>query len=259
MVATKAKVCTRKVRQAGVHVKCDTSYIGDRCPNSDNHLVSMKTGFCSNGWHEGSKATDWRGNPVPTCKMTITCPCECHDQLDKLFAMTERERIVVDSSGYMPPERTYWMPSDDPMPILSNSSDLPAPVRVESEAPDLVPARIDRAFAPTPTGRAARGELESWVRIETDAWIIDQPGEPCTLSYLAESIARAQGITPPSVGAILAVLQRWEKLGFAVIAKKPNRFVGYTPDGKTLGLEVMKARAKRAKKQSEANLRRGIR
>lgn len=257
--ATKVKVCTRKVREAGKHVKCATEYTGAECPKKNDHLLPMKTGFCNNGWCEGSKAKDWRGNPVPTCEFIVTCPCSCHDQLDKLFAMTDAERIVVDSSGYRLPERTYWMPSDEPLPPRSTDGGTVTHEYVESPAPDTVPASIRRGFTPTPTGRAARGELEQWVKDECDVWLIDKPGEPCTPKYLAGEIARSQAIPPPSVGAISAVFERWVKLGFAVIDKKPTRFVKYTEDGIMLGLDAMKERAKRSKKLKFADDRRNLR
>lgn len=257
--ALKLKKCKAKIRKAGQRVICDTEYLGEVCPKKEYHLLKGKTGFCANGWCEGSKAKDWKGNPVPTCKFIFTCPCICHDALDKLFSLTESERVVVDSSGYAPPHRTYWMPSDDPLPPLSNNGHTSPPVVVESPAPDRVPATVIRTFTPTPTGRAARGELELWVKQQCDEWLIDEPGEPCTLAYLAAEISRTQGITSPSVGAISAVFDRWAKLGFAIIEKKPTRFVKYTDEGVRLGLEQMKTQAKRAAKQKRSNQLRGFR
>lgn len=257
--AQRTKKCTAKVRAGSKQQPCGTQYTGNLCPNRDNHLLKMKTGFCFNGWCEGTKAKDWRGNPVPTCQYIETCPCSCHDKLSKLFEMTDTERIVVESSGYTPPHRTYWMPSDDPLSPLSTSNRPDAPVLLESPAPDVVPPTIARPFSITPTGRAARGQLELWVKIECDAWLVDDPGELCTPSYLATQIARAQAIDPPSVGAISAVFDRWAKLGFALIGKKPTRFVGYTPDGVKLGLERMKEQAKRQTRLRIADDKRQLR
>lgn len=258
--ALRTKKCNAKIRVGSKQVPCGKEYLGSGpCPNRGMHLLKMPTGFCSNGWHEGSKSKDWRGNPVPTCEFYLTCPCDCHDKLGKLFEMTDQERILVDSSGYVPPKRTYWMPSDDPLPPLSKGNDPERPTLVESPAPDIVPPTIRRNFAPTPTGRAARGELELWVKQQCDIWLIDKPGDLCTPSYLAAEIARDQGIAPPSVGAISSVFERWVKLGFAVVAKKPTRFVGYTDEGRELGLEKMKADAKREKKLAYADDRRNLR
>lgn len=258
--ALKLITCKNKIRRSGEIVPCGKQYLrGDgtvKCPDREFHVTALVTGYCSNGWHEGSKAVDWRGNPAPSCEFYLTCPCKCHTDLDKLFAMTGKERILVTVTAYHPPERTFWLPSDDPVPVLSSPRDATPPVLVESPAPDRVPATIARTFDPTPSGRAARGELEAWVKQHCDIWLIDEPGTPCTPTYLGEEIARDMGITPPSVGAISAVFDRWVKLGFAVCEKKPTRFVRYTEEGVRIGLDAMKAQAKRAKRLGEAEHRR---
>jgi hypothetical protein len=259
------KTCKIKVRvydpidEKVKHQPCGQEYLGATCPKKSDHLMKLKTGFCSNGWCEGKKAVDWRDRPVPTCKMFVICPCTCHDDWLKLFAMTGAERQLVESSGYRTPERTWWMPSDDPTTDLSSPSSPTPTVIVESTAPGRVPPRIVRDFGPTESGRAARGELEYWVLEQCEIWTIEEPGEPCTLTYIAEEIGRDKGITPPSVGAILSVLQRWEKLGFAAMAKKPNRFEHFTKEGLDKGLEYMKREAKRVKQREQAELKRGIR
>lgn len=46
------------------------------------------------------------------------------------------------------------------------------------------------------------------------------------------------------MGAIDAVLKRWERIGFAVTSRSPNRFVKYTEAGVKFGLEFMKAKAR---------------
>lgn len=179
--------------------------------------------------------------------------------ISKMFEMQKMERILVENPEYVPPHRTFWMPSDDPLPALSINVERAAAVLLESPAPDRVPATIRPEFDPTPTGRTARGQLEYWVKEQCDIWLVEEYKFPCTLNWLAEQIAHDQAIDPPSVGAVDAVLKRWEKLGFAVLAKKPNRFVEYTPDGIKLGLEGLKLRAKRARRQQVANQRRGLR
>lgn len=178
-----------------------------------------------------------------------------------MFEMSDMERILVDKSEYKAPERTFWMPSDDPdywKPSPSNGDSITAPVLVESPAPDAVPATLRRAFAPTATGRAARGELELWVKEACDVWIVEKYDFNCTPAWLAEEIGRAKAIKDPSVGAISAVFERWVKLGFAIIEKKPTRFLRYTEDGVRLGLEQMKARAKTKNKLVEAEKKRNL-
>lgn len=196
---------------------------------------------------------------MQVCKFFSTCPCKCHDELDKLFVMSDRERTWVDNPEWQPEPKEFWIPSDDWGETRSLSSDelTPAPVRIESPAPDLVPATVVRTFAPTVTGRAARGELESWVKAKCDEWLIENYHTLCTPAWLAEEIAYDQGIKPPSVGAISAVFDRWVKLGFARVAKKPTRFLGYTDEGKKLGLDGLKAKAKRARDMARSEQRRG--
>lgn len=242
------KTCKRKVRRGSKQEDCGKQYLGSGRHCGGTHLMVIKTGFCLDGNCEGTNRKSPSGRSMKTCDFIETCPCNCHDELAKLFELTGQDRIVVDSSGYAPEPRTFWMPSDDPLPVLSSDTAPDTLAIIESPAPDRVPATIARTFTPTPTGRAARGELELWVKQQCDIWLIDEPGEPCTPSYLAEEIARDQGITPPSVGAISAVFERWVKLGFAVIEKKPTRFVRYTEDGVKFGLEKMKAEAKKSKR-----------
>jgi hypothetical protein len=170
---------------------------------------------------------------------------------DQMFAMADRPREVVDNSGWHPPKGEFWMPTpEERMAIIASSRPHApdAPVLVESPLPGAVPATIRRSFTPTATGRAARGELELWVKEQCDIWIVEQDGNLCTPVILSEEIGRAQGIKPPSVGAISAVFDRWVAIGFAVIDKKPVRFTSYTEEGIRLGLEGCKDKAKRAKR-----------
>jgi hypothetical protein len=115
------------------------------------------------------------------------------------------------------------------------------------------------SFTPTPTGRAARGELEAWVKEQTDIWAVEEYTFPCTPQWVAEEIGYDKGITAPSVGAVDAVFKRWEALGFATIERKPTRFTKYTEDGLKLGLEGLKRRAKMQKKLQKAAAMRGVR
>lgn len=265
--ALRLRNCSSKVRvfdgEKVVHAKCDGQWVGDKqCPKKDQHLLPMKSGWCAQGWCEGTKATDWRGRPAPTCKMIGQCPCICHDMLTKMFAMTGAERLVIESSGYAPPHRTYWLPEDDPLPALDRSSNGlvgTGPAIIESPAPDIVPATVTRDFRPTESGRTPKGQLELWVKEQCDIWLIDKPGFPCTPQWLSDHIAEDQGITPPSVGAISAVFDRWTNLGFAVIERKPTRFIKYTDEGIRLGLERMKQDAKRKTRLQVADDRRNLR
>lgn len=248
--AAKPKFCTSKVRDIAEVKLCNFKLKshplgGDYCDNKANHLHTMLTGFCHSGWHEGMKARSASGQPAPTCKFYINCPCDCHARLNRMFDLAGNERILVDNSDWKP-ESTFVMPTA--RDVIVASSFIPAGTGVgimrESPAPEIVPATIERTFVPTPTGRAGRGELESWVREATDIWAVEKD-VLCTPQYVAKMIGQRKGINPPSSGAVDAVFNRWAALGFAKIERKPTRFEGYTEDGIKLGLETMKARAKR--------------
>lgn len=228
-------------------------------------MMPMKTGFCADGRHEGGRYVSKSGKNQPTCKNWLECPCDCHIQYDKMFAMAEMERQVVDNSGYVVDRGGFVMPTAEEriaMHALSKAHDATVPRVVESAAPGMAPASIVRSYAPTMSGRAAAGQLEFWVKEQCDVWLVESSEEDvfykCTPAYLAEQIAKSQGIKPPSVGAISAVFDRWVKIGFAVCEKKPTRFLKYTPAGVEYGLEEMKARSKRAHKSKEAEAGRRI-
>jgi hypothetical protein len=254
--------CTRKVWLNYEQVACMTPIKGtDLCANRENHIMKIKTGFCANGQCEGTKPKSSAGVALKTCSFYLTCGCKCHADIWLMFKMSGMERVLMDKSGYMAPPHDFWMPSQDPdwtPEILSSPVDTPAPPTVESPAPGLVPASLARSYEPTATGRAARGQLESWVKRQCDIWLLEEYTFPCTPTWIADEIADDQGIDPPSVGAISAVFDRWTKLGFAVVEKKPTRFTKYTETGIRLGLERMKADSKRAAKRTQAERHRNL-
>jgi hypothetical protein len=254
-----ARICKSQVWRNNEKAPCGSKVSQSGCPNRDYHILSMKTGYCSSGWCEGTKARDWRGRPVATCRFFMTCPCECHEMLWRMAAMTETERILHDNPEYVHPERAFWLPDDDPESWHSiPREEEKTPVYQESPVPDAVPPTLVKEFTPTTTGRAARGELESWVKEQCDIWLIEGYQRKCTPVWIAEQIGLDKGIKEPSVGAIGAVFDRWVKLGFAVIEKKPTRFIQYTPDGVRLGLDRMKDQAKRRNRLAQAERRRNL-
>ena len=246
---------TLKVTVCGLTLVSD-GIGGYRCPNRAEHMMTYPTGFCQNKDCEGSARRSRSGRARPTCKWWKLCPCKCHETYDMMFGMAEMERQIVDNSGYAPETNLFKMPTFAERAAASASftaTQPDTPPVIESPAPDYVPPTLARTFAPTPSGRAARGELATWVKTECDIWVIDQPGYHCTPPYVAEHIAKTQGFgRPPSVGAVDAVFKRWEAVGFAVIERKPTRFVKYTEDGVKLGLEGCIERAKREKKSQLA-------
>lgn len=219
-----------------------------------------KSGFCGIGLHEGTSPTGRSGTPLKVCIFWIDCGCECHEELTEMFAMAGVERLPQQNPLYSPPKNEYVMPSV--VPVVEDShrtkpldglesvdgTDAPEALKRPSTVP--LPPAAERSFGPTATGRAARGELETWVRSVTDAFVVEAALDPnwktlCTPPYIAKEISREQGVVAPSTGAITSVLDRWTNIGFAATAKKPIRFTGYTEEGVKVGLEVLKSRAKK--------------
>lgn len=262
--ATKVKqnLCKQKIKGDDLEITtCNGRIVNERCQNKDRHILPFKTGFCNSGKCEGAALKDAEGVAYKHCMFWMTCPCDCHKIFDMMFREAEMPRVPVDNSGYVPKKSPFWMPSpEDRIAMMASSSPDPAtaPVIIESPLPEAVPVTVRRTFAPTTTGRAARGELELWVKEQCDIWIVEEIDEPCTPVYLSNEIAKAQGIKAPSVGAISAVFDRWVNLGFAEIGKKPTRFIKYTPEGVKLGLEGCKEKARRARRSKEAEAGRRI-
>ena len=219
-----------------------------------------RTGFCGIGLHEGTSPTGISGTPLKVCVFWIDCGCECHKELTEIFEITGVPRTPQQNPKWVTPKNTFVMPSTVPAEEHSQSirpyeglesagpTDLPEGIERPPTVP--LPPAAERSFGPTATGRAARGELEMWVRSVTNAWVVETQMDPtwkvlCTPPYIAKEISREQGVLPPSTGAITSVLDRWTKMGYATTDKKPIRFTGYTEDGIKLGLEKMKANAKR--------------
>jgi hypothetical protein len=243
--------CSAKIKDdTGLTLPCPGKIFDGLCSRRADHMSPFPNGSCMSGWHEGTKAKDWRGNPVRTCDTWKCCPCPCHDTYSEMFRIASMPRIVVDNSGYVKPPNPFVMPTlqDRLLAAVPASSDPEhAPRIIESELPDRIPATVARTFDPTPTGRSARGELEAYVKEQCDIWLVDADGSNLTPAKVSESIGKKYGIKEPSVGAIDAVWKRWAQIGFAEIGKKPTRFLRYTEDGIKLTLEGVKARAKKSK------------
>lgn len=251
-VNAKAKPCKAMVKDdTGKASECATMAYGE-CPNRRAHVQKLKTGFCAIGACEGERKLGATGAVLKPCADWRHCPCECHKKIDSLFSMMGMRREYKDMSGYVPPENTFKMPSLEERAAWmaaqkAGVQDVKEIIR-ESPLPDVIPATIVREFNPTPTGRAARGELEAWVREICDEFLVEKYGEFCTPALVAEMVGKAKGINPPSSGAVDAVFKRWEAIGFAEIARKPTRFIAYTADGAKHGLEALKLRARDAAK-----------
>lgn len=233
-----AKTCPARVRDGGKMVPCDQQLTRGLCSNRGVHVNPIVTGFCNSEWHEGLKINK------PTCKYWMTCPCDCHTKISAMYALTGDDRPMIDNSTYLPERASFVRVS------LTEAATERAVTQTKgriivSQAPGIVPDFLERDFAPTETGRAARGQLESWVRRVTDIWVTEMP-ENCTPKYVGQCIMDLEGLDkPPSQGAVDSVFRRWQQIGFAVIGERPTRFTRYTIEGIRDGLEAMKARAKK--------------
>lgn len=215
-----------------------------------NRNGKYKTGLCGNGCCEGTNPKNVFGHALPTCTHWQTCSCKCHLFYDEMFKVAGEQRTAVDNSSYAPDKGDFVMPSMDEIiasRVSSSATQTSPPQILQSERPDVIPATVTRTYGPTPSGRAARGELESQVKWACDLWLVEAPPWACTPRWISEEIAKQYGIKPPSVGAIDAVLNRWVTIGFAIKETKPTRFSAYTEDGIKLTLEGCKQRAKRKK------------
>jgi hypothetical protein len=155
------------------------------------------------------------------------------------------------------PSPAVMMPSQPFAPARpSVLNDIVAP-KVESQFPGLTPPDPVRSFDQTDTGRKARGELAYEVKRVCDEWVrglVD--ADTLTPAVIASVIDEGN---PPSTGAIVAVFQRWEKWGFAMIAQKPWRFLSYTPDGLKLGVAALETRYKKKERMTASARGRGVR
>lgn len=205
----------------------------------------LKTGACVAGWHEGSRPHTSSGDPIKTCELYKVCPCQCHIDFDEMLG-TERE--LIDNPEYVRVigNAVQYTLIETPG-ILDVNAVVPANTLV-SPAPGIVPGALVRKFDPTPTGRFARGEVESLVKSITDTWVIESERYFCTPNYVSEQIASVHGIDPPQLGSIAGVFTKWMQIGFALIEQNPARFIGYTPDAIEFGLDRMHDKSDRASK-----------
>lgn len=142
------------------------------------------------------------------------------------------------------------------------SSDLEAQVEAAAPVVSDEPAEggqptADDAESEKKT-KAPRTDLEPDVKAITDAFVTGEvkleEGQvltPHRISALVHERRGGEG-KAPSAGAVSAVLERWEKYGFATLGTKPAAFVDYTDAGREKGLTAMKAEHRQALKDARA-------
>lgn len=175
-----------------------------------------------------------------------------------MFELGGRERILVDVSEYEPQLTGFWMPTPEFMAALRNDRTggrVIGPADDETALGDA-PRPTERAFAPTPSGYRARGQLESEVTKVCKAWDTGAGPVNLPLSFISQQINPHES---PSVGAIREVLLRWKKYGFATMGEDPLSFTGFTPEGREQGIDVMRYKYEQRARLDRSKAERGYR
>lgn len=235
------------------------------------------SGWCMSGGHEGHKAFSPSGKPLRTCLNWRDCGCHCHAEVTAMYELAGIPREEPEQSH----EYIEWVLEQrrefrSPDAIADGLRDgLSSPIGT-STLPNIESAPTGRPATPagtlaaprhvseplTATGRRTRGSLESEVLavcVNFAAGVYE--AEYCTPKMVAQEIGKTYAVEPPSTGAINAVWDRWEKLGFAKQDKKPSRFTAFTADvpNQAARLEKLKAQARSQKKRTRSEIKRGIR
>jgi hypothetical protein len=234
------------------------------------------SGFCANGLHEATQPKRG-GQPMAICTCWETCGCQCHEKITSIYTSLNLPREPAEQN----PEYVEWARAERsrfvmPDPIIGayaahstgdgtipHGEDEGSHTGQQDSALDPLAGGATVSgvprFGPTPTGRRARGQLEADVlKVCQDFANNVFEWEICTPKLVAEEIGHRYTIEPPSTGAIDAVWNRWEELGFAKRDKKPSRFVSFEGDSSFVYLQSLKVGKKRAKKRAIAEQRRGI-
>lgn len=223
-----------------------------------------RSGYCGNGQHEGMKPKNHLGEPLKVCIFFDDCNCKCHEEITEMFKLAGLPREPQQNPEYLHKDSNFWLPGDDDdttAAILSNSGGTSPHLDNESAVVAQQEPVVTPSYAPTPTGRKARGELESQVWSVCNDFVAGVFEWPlCLPKLVSEEIGKRTQDEPPSTGAINAVWERWVKLDFCLTGKKPLRFVAFAvEDHSWSALMRVKARYKREKKRSKSAMKRGYR
>lgn len=240
----------------------------------------IKTGFCANKQCEGTKPVSPSGAPMKVCDAWEDCACDCHEMVTQMYKMADLPReepqqsaeyLAAVSARHMATARMLAEVQADMMARapLSRFGGIMAPPPDEgtlSDAVDTTAGTLETGyhgtvtprFVTTPTGRRARGQLEYDVLTVCGEFSRDvYEWDLCTPKLVAERIGKMHDTEPPSTGAINAVWDRWEKIGFAQQGRKPSHFIMFEIDDSLQTLAMLKDRIKRDKKRSQTEAKRG--
>jgi len=204
---------------------------------------TYRSGWCSNGQHEGDKPVNFRGAPLPTCTCTSAeCACKCHKMFDEIFEISGMPRVIQEISGYVAAPSPYVLP--DRVSLMAERAEQRA--RSQHRHPDDTAVIGRHVFAPTPTGIRAPKQLEYQILDVLRSWI-DPTFEwvPPDVKLVAHKIGTIEG-RAPSVGAVHAVFTRWVKIEFAKYQNRPSKFLGFVGEGTPEELDALKKKHARA-------------
>jgi hypothetical protein len=172
------------------------------------------------------------------------CMCECHARITAMCESVGMERTIMGNPEYEPYVRGFWMPGLDG---VAQSDAINTRVRRAPRDPVGAVIKFDEpdvTFEPLPNGNLRPGQLEYWVNQQVRAWAYGYLElDHCTPPLIAQTIAEVYGVKVPSQGAVRAVMDRWEKLGYCLVASGPFRVTALTPEGMARGLDGLRAAA----------------
>lgn len=142
---------------------------------------------------------------------------------------------------------------EDPMPDQATKKE-------PEDEPDDEAVKAHIARVKTGPDRRPRGWLEQDVRQVCDKYVtgeVKMEGDPpLTPHRVARLVKELDGLDePPSVGAVAAVFNRWEEIGFCVMTANPRAFKDYTEAGQTRGLAALKAERTEAKRLEKERIK----
>lgn len=227
------------------------------------------SGFCSIGCHEGTQPTNVDGTPLKVCVSIGSspqdknrCGCKCHKGIDKMYESAGLPRVPQQSPLWKPtpsPDLS-WLYEDAPSPLVASTigATQGSPAPAEPARDHGIPVHQPR-HAPderTPSGYRRKGQLEDSVNEVCLGYLkgqysADENGD-MTTKHIAHLIDPEN---PPSPGAVQAVLERWVKLGYAEMRRKPVGFQMLTIDGMQKGLARMKDEAQAQRKAERRKMR----
>lgn len=205
-----------------------------------------KTGFCAIGACEGTAPLSMSGVPMKVCVAHEICTCTCHNKFNAMYKMAGEERHLHQNPNYTP------APSMDLSEYFTVAREIQGEslgptvqvVRASDKPSEATPGLLvtSREFTTTESGARQRGQLEAQVQDICNRAMYGEFDELMTPQAVSVLIDPER---PPSTGAIGAVFNRWEEIGYAKIHRKPLYFRGLTIEGMRDGLEACKRRAKR--------------